>query len=103
MDASPKDSCIGCDGLNKISYVMDIKIFNKVAELKGRLDYLNLLKRQISASNVYLSYMRYDKDEKNYLNISSDCIRGILKIHDEQIRKMIDEEINKIYKEIGEL
>jgi hypothetical protein len=82
---------------------MEIKDFDKIVKMKERLDYLKILKYQINGKKVILSYMIYDDYEKNYLRIGSGCIRDILQSHDEQIRKEIDEEINKIYKEIEEI
>jgi hypothetical protein len=83
---------------------MKIEDFDKIFKVKERLDALKVLRHEIGVGKsviIYAEQNPYHYDE--YRIFSSDCIKDILKRHDEQIRKELDEEIDKVYKEIEEL
>jgi hypothetical protein len=85
---------------------MKQETFDRAIELKKRLDGLNEAKKAIeSARSHRLSYIKED-DRGDWCPVTTwklEPIGDILDRHDEQIRKEIDEEIQKIYKEIEQL
>lgn len=79
--------------------------FEKSIELKKRLDGLNEAKNRIDDTKRHrLSYI--EKSGSDWSAVYVGWLEGIdyiLDRHDVQIRKEIDEEIQKIYKEIEQL
>jgi hypothetical protein len=85
---------------------MKTEVFNRVVELKKKLDELNEAKKAIESTRSHrLSYIKED-DRGDWCPVTTwklEPIGDILDRHDEQIRKEIDEEIQNIYKEIEQL
>jgi hypothetical protein len=85
---------------------MKQETFDRVVELKKRLDELNEAKKAIEGTRSHrLSYIEVDNrgDWDTVATWKLEPIGDILDRHDEQIRKDIDEEIQKIYNEIEQL
>jgi hypothetical protein len=85
---------------------MKAETFDRVVELKKRLDELNEAKKAIEGTRSHrLSYIK-ENDRGDWDTVATwklEPIGDILDRHDEQIRKEIDEEIQKIYNEIEQL
>jgi hypothetical protein len=85
---------------------MKKETFNKVVELKQKLDSFNEVKSMLRGmANHRLTYVELDSRGawSSMSGVRLIPIVDILDRHDEQIRKEIDEEIQKIQKEIEEL
>jgi regulation of enolase protein 1 (concanavalin A-like superfamily) len=85
---------------------MEKETFDRAIELKERLDGLNEVKKAIEYPQQHrLSYIEEDSEGRwsHIVVWKLKPIGDILDRHDEQIRKEIDEEIQKIYNEIEQL
>lgn len=85
---------------------MKAETFDRAVELNKRLDELNKVKIEIMGTSIHrLSYLEKNNcGDWDYVAMwKLETIGDILDRHDEQIRKEIDDEIQKIYKEIEEL
>jgi hypothetical protein len=85
---------------------MEKETFDRVVELKKRLDGLNEAKEEIESTRRHrLSYIKEVDRGNGYQTVvlKFESISEILDRHDEQVRKEIDEEIQKIYNEIESL
>lgn len=77
--------------------------YNRITEINNRLSAIYKVKEEISRNNVFLGYFCRAQYILRDLRINDEDIRNILDRHDKMIREEIDNEIEKLKKEIEEL
>lgn len=75
----------------------------KASELQDKLEALLRLKRDINEIYYKLDFVYYDRIVSQHFVVGEHEIEDILNRHDKQIRAEIDEEIEKLKKEIEAL